>query len=261
MQLANLESNLEVLWASIVENYRSRDLKQPDDKLPAISGLAQRYAEMCDLSESEYHAGLWLKTLVRDLLWVQSLSKMIRVSSNKSRRPGRAPTWSWASVDGNICYENYQKLETTDSARIESCQVELTVDGDVLGQVRSGVLAITCAYMVALAGLPSKRTRKTPDQWYLHSCGRKQHGRRQQILGKSWPDDPSELEPCDGKIEVHCLGLRTCEKLQSIMGPYKNVRGIAVRFDVKAEACKRVGYFNTMHEDFESYGTRDFKIV
>ena len=66
------------------------------DKLVAISGVAKRLG----LPKDEYRAGLWKPGLAKQLQWV--------VATKASRPQGcrgseyRAPSWSWASIDGPV---------------------------------------------------------------------------------------------------------------------------------------------------------------
>lgn len=78
-------------WGDHITQYTSLALTKPSDIFPAISGIAQRYAR-ANIDLGRYLAGLWEKTLLRDLFW--------RPKNNRSEaRLGRwrAPSWSWAS--------------------------------------------------------------------------------------------------------------------------------------------------------------------
>ena len=84
------------------------------DKLIALSGLAHSYYEREGESgvshkdykggrRGKYAAGLWEADMPSALLW----------RSRSAQRPSeyRAPSWSWASVDGRISYDS-QMLES-----------------------------------------------------------------------------------------------------------------------------------------------------
>ncbi|KAF2177851.1 HET-domain-containing protein, partial [Zopfia rhizophila CBS 207.26] len=86
--MASLES-----WRSIVRDYTRRFLTYPSDKLPAISGVAAEYDKIFD---GTYLAGLWQFALVSELMWSSNRSDITRPALQ------RAPSWSWASVDGEI---------------------------------------------------------------------------------------------------------------------------------------------------------------
>ena len=72
-------------------------------QLPALSGLATAFSRRTDYT---YYARLWKQDLIRGFLWEASLS---------SCRPSyyRAPSWSWASIDGEIStFQSREKAET-----------------------------------------------------------------------------------------------------------------------------------------------------
>jgi len=82
------------LWSNIVLEYTRCNLTMESDKLVAISGVAQMIRR---LLKDEYLAGLWRKWLPYHLLWYKE-------NPNDTGRSAvyRAPTWSWASVDGEV---------------------------------------------------------------------------------------------------------------------------------------------------------------
>ena len=91
--------NIRENWRSMVEDYTSRSLTFPSDKLPAISGLAQLAEEN---SPDTYVYGVWRDQLVRSLLW-QHLGQTLSGKRVYSRQAKQwAPSWSWASVDGKV---------------------------------------------------------------------------------------------------------------------------------------------------------------
>ncbi|KAI0548162.1 heterokaryon incompatibility protein-domain-containing protein [Xylaria curta] len=82
-------------WEKIVEEYSSRELTYPHDKLSALSPIAAAFGR----PDSRYVAGLWADRLVRYLLWrSQNPDSASRLSSTV------APSWSWASLAGNIIF-------------------------------------------------------------------------------------------------------------------------------------------------------------
>jgi hypothetical protein len=76
-------------WENLLWSYGTRKLTNASDKLPALSGLASIFAKRM---QDEYVAGLWRSHLIEGLLW-EGLDAR-RVSEY------RAPSWSWASMDG-----------------------------------------------------------------------------------------------------------------------------------------------------------------
>ena len=53
-------------WEAAVSLFSGRKFTHPEDKFPAISALAEGFAEA---SKDEYIAGLWRGALLRELLW------------------------------------------------------------------------------------------------------------------------------------------------------------------------------------------------
>ncbi|KAM0083876.1 hypothetical protein ACKRZS_003916 [Fusarium odoratissimum] len=86
-----------LLWLRIVELYTASALTVPSDKLIACSGIAKRVAEIV---QDDYVAGMWRRYLEGELLW------MVQGNHQPGRwtrpREYRAPSWSWASIDGPI---------------------------------------------------------------------------------------------------------------------------------------------------------------
>ncbi|TGZ81115.1 HET-domain-containing protein, partial [Ascodesmis nigricans] len=105
---------LRHLWNSIVEEYSRRYLTVPGDKLPAIAAVGDSF-HYCFTANCypRYLAGIWhLRdhsseystenlSLIRGLLWFKSYT-------SRFPRPEvyRAPSWSWAAVDGHVIMEN-----------------------------------------------------------------------------------------------------------------------------------------------------------
>lgn len=95
-------------WMNMLELYTARNLTNPYDKLPALAAMAQKYSYSKDI---EYLAGLWKPTFRQDLLWKHHptwVYHLIGVSDagNPLRSNGyRAPSWSWAAIDGMVLSE------------------------------------------------------------------------------------------------------------------------------------------------------------
>jgi hypothetical protein len=121
-------------WASLVEEYCRLSLTHEGDKLPALSGLAHEYQKNWN---DQYLAGLWRNQLWRELQWY-----VAPCEGNSPRRPSkyRAPTWSWASVEGlkSIAFE---RIGHHMSSYIEILRAWTEPAGrDPLGSVTSGTL-------------------------------------------------------------------------------------------------------------------------
>ncbi|KAJ6781597.1 hypothetical protein PWT90_06137 [Aphanocladium album] len=83
-------------WHKLVETYSNRTLTHGHDKLPAISGIAEVLQQK---TASRYVAGLWESNFDLDLLWHKAGSW-----DNAQGSDPQAPSFSWASVDGEVDY-------------------------------------------------------------------------------------------------------------------------------------------------------------
>jgi hypothetical protein len=137
-------------WLAHIESYSKRKLTKPDDKLPALSGIAGKLAQC---TGDTYYAGLWEGHILEDLAWRVYAREEFRVQV-----PGgfahsygvklcdvvvlenyRAPSWSWASLDAPI------RFIPLDFSRIVAefihCHTELA-GTDPFGKVNGGGLKL-----------------------------------------------------------------------------------------------------------------------
>ncbi|QGI71142.1 hypothetical protein CEK26_003479 [Fusarium fujikuroi] len=122
------KASLYQSWYSLLWIYGPRKLTEASDKLPAISGLAGIFAQRLN---DEYVVGLWRSRLLEGLLW-QSL-ECRRVSEY------RAPSWSWASMDGIPGLGVSAPYEEV--ARVLDVKIDLK-GTNIYGEVTSGRLQI-----------------------------------------------------------------------------------------------------------------------
>ncbi|KAF7516247.1 hypothetical protein G7054_g14242 [Neopestalotiopsis clavispora] len=89
-------------WANMVRYYSKRFLTNEQDKLPALSGLAQVHHR---ISGDTYLAGIWKASLPNSLCWYRWGSssgythELGRIGIARRPQKFRAPSWSWASID------------------------------------------------------------------------------------------------------------------------------------------------------------------
>ncbi|KAM0424952.1 hypothetical protein ACHAPT_009753 [Fusarium lateritium] len=83
-------------YYSVVEHYSRRKLTVASDKLPAIAGIASNLGPALG---GEYLAGLWSDDIHRGLQWSSASVSVLDTF--------RAPSWSWASVDGPLSFHYY----------------------------------------------------------------------------------------------------------------------------------------------------------
>jgi hypothetical protein len=121
-------------WNLLLETYTSADLTFVQDKLVAISGLAETWATV---NNSEYLAGLWRDNIPVELLWHKRFPK-----DDVPNRQFTAPSWSWASRDGPIVKQRrFEKGVTLFLIDLIDTKIEL-VGPSQFGQVKSGSLTL-----------------------------------------------------------------------------------------------------------------------
>ncbi len=99
-------------WCAIMQDYTRRGLAMTDDKLVAVAGLARRAHHILG---PKYLAGLWEPQIHVGLLW------MIDEDASASRaKPYRAPSWSWASMDGPVSWSLIDGWVQSDDGFVES---------------------------------------------------------------------------------------------------------------------------------------------
>jgi hypothetical protein len=130
---------LQQWWARVVHLYTSANLTFARDKLPALSGIARRIHSQ---KGGQYLAGLWRDEKIEaQLCW--------RVQEPRTRPTAwRAPSWSWASVDGSISYTPTQEGICDDHyAHVVDANVT-PLAGDIFGELSAGTLHIACTSII-----------------------------------------------------------------------------------------------------------------
>jgi hypothetical protein len=133
------------IWAQLVATYTSLSLSFESDRLPALSGLAQR---MVEVKKSAYLAGLWRRDLPCRLLWFaydaerasEGYEYIYRLVGRRSSSY-LAPTWSWASIESPICFE---RTDHRSKLGVEIIHAECTPAGaDPFGHCASGFVTVS----------------------------------------------------------------------------------------------------------------------
>ncbi|KAM7208241.1 Heterokaryon incompatibility protein (HET) domain containing protein [Naviculisporaceae sp. PSN 640] len=139
------------LWHRWVPWYSDRALTKLSDKLPAVAGLATHLAGSLGWT---YAAGLWEEHIHFGLTW--SAVRPEKLTRN-STSAARAPSWSWASVNGGIQYAALSLCMSHETCPVklgdEDLQIlTLVVEEDIpgtFGSVNSGRMeAMATMYLV-----------------------------------------------------------------------------------------------------------------
>jgi hypothetical protein len=117
-------------WCAQVSQYSDRTLTYGHDKLPATSGLVRALAPKIG---SRYLAGVREGDLARGLAW--AWCSRLRIDG-----PYRAPSWSWASVDGAFEYRFWRPERPP---LLKACEYATTPkDGDLYGETCDGEIKV-----------------------------------------------------------------------------------------------------------------------
>jgi hypothetical protein len=127
--------NPSARWETIILDYTARYITHENDKLPALSGIAKMIQSR---TGDQYLSGLWRNNILRQLCW-RTGPFFLKYIDFEKPKDYRAPSWSWASIDGNISFPS-------DIAKFKAAFVDCTVQplfaNDPFGQVKSGTLVL-----------------------------------------------------------------------------------------------------------------------
>lgn len=120
------------LWDEVVRSYTHTTLTNSSDKMIAISGIAKSFAIILG---DIYVVGMWRGHLHQGLMWKSWGFGHMRTRPTDYR----APTWSWASIEGPVDYVG--QYYRTSAFRVHIKDVVLVHETeDTTGQVRRGHL-------------------------------------------------------------------------------------------------------------------------
>lgn len=127
-------------WKELVERYSARQLTEETDKLLAIGGITHRFQT---IFRDEYMAGLWRGQFPENLLWtiIWGWSNDLELKCPKRSGNYTAPTWSWASVDGEIEFDESEVIHRYAVAHLHNMLIE-PLYGNPLGMLKSGYLRL-----------------------------------------------------------------------------------------------------------------------
>lgn len=143
LDLEQREKN-ETAWFDTVFKYSGRALTKHSDRLPAISGIARAVQIVTD---DTYLAGLWRSNLLHCLLWTSAWYDSKGLISHTRPESFLAPSWSWASVAGQVKYETwiFDALHPAPDTRLLPTILEASttpVGFDAFGQCKGGAIRL-----------------------------------------------------------------------------------------------------------------------
>ncbi|MCJ1442563.1 MAG: hypothetical protein MMC23_003059 [Stictis urceolatum] len=137
-------SHIQHTWKQFVRDFSKSDLTRAEDKLMAMSGIAKR---MKVILGGQYLAGVWTSDLLAGLLWSPELGRL-----TSRPRMYRAPTWSWASLDGGV-FPGWGNMKEALAEYVGAC-VNPVAD-ETYGPVSEGYLKLRGRLVTATITLAS----------------------------------------------------------------------------------------------------------
>jgi hypothetical protein len=87
-------------WYAFVEFYTRKELTFRSDRLPAILGIATRFASLLEFTQM---AGLWFEDLHKGLIW-KGFGFGITRERHATENWSMAPSWSWLAASFSVHY-------------------------------------------------------------------------------------------------------------------------------------------------------------
>lgn len=136
-------------WEELVEEYSCRALTYPRDKLPAFSAIAATFNNSSD----KYIAGLWSRWFFRLLIWKS------KSPEDAVRLAGVAPTWSWASLAGEVEFLFHPTVPYEELVEVIECTTTLKFDFAPYGEIVNSRLIVRGQLELTPADLRDKALR------------------------------------------------------------------------------------------------------
>jgi hypothetical protein len=97
-------------WWTFIKDYTGAKLTKMTDRLVALQGLA---TQVEGLTGERYCAGFWLNSSLPSSLWTAE-SPLLPYPAEY-----RAPSWSWASIDGSVSFSDGVFSDSSNTAVIQ----------------------------------------------------------------------------------------------------------------------------------------------
>jgi hypothetical protein len=228
---SGIEASLFREWQEIVRQFSRRKLTFSKDKLPALGGIANEFSRYW---QTDYLAGLWRHQLREHLAWFVSVVGPHSGSPNTSRPSEfRAPSWSWASVDGDKLrvqslprdslphYEHHISRADGLPCEILACWTKPRSVLNPFGEIHSGALVLKGRLAVGKCG-PGRTDQWAVDRTTILDVNSGKH------IGWFDPDHYSEqpspdyiwcMPLLDYKGKLQCLALTPFSESATVVNP------------------------------------------
>ncbi|KAI8710662.1 hypothetical protein NCS52_01547000 [Fusarium sp. LHS14.1] len=143
------ETQMFYHWQYDVEEFTTRFISKPGDRLPAFAAIAANYAKRLNAKSDQYMAGLWRQWMPFILLWY------IKDVHDEPTYPDlppdeeESPTWSWHLACSGVSwpYMPFQGESDSMTLDIEHCHVALADEKVEYGRVKKGSLKVVGALL------------------------------------------------------------------------------------------------------------------
>ncbi|CAM1505840.1 Fc.00g114770.m01.CDS01 [Cosmosporella sp. VM-42] len=166
--------NLSMIWDRVLKEYSQRDLTSPEsDKLVAISAIAKQMAKEMD---DVYIAGHFWKLLPLSLDWQMEpglaqghrrrdpTRRRINGLATEGDNQGHTPSWSWASMDGEVFLPFRVQKDYISLAEADSFALKPVDEANAEGQIASASLKVS-AYWAEVQWEEDSTTIDSPEAW------------------------------------------------------------------------------------------------
>lgn len=217
----NIDSSIaHKVWLDLIFQYTRKKLTEDGDRLPAISGIADR---LLPLINDTYVAGLWRSHMLEGLQWIVSEDQNDTITSTRRPKEYVAPSWSWASVQGPLSnakdrmgkWETHWDLETWESAiQIIDVKTDLRHKDNPFGQITPGSLRVRARLRQAF--LSAKTTTGPSYDGLVLTHDEHEHPFRRETPNAVRFDLLEEYAERSSREDLWCLEVYRCIKSEPI---------------------------------------------
>ncbi|PVH68919.1 HET-domain-containing protein [Cadophora sp. DSE1049] len=184
-------------WSTFINAYSTCNLTLPRDKLAAISGVARIVQRA---RKDEYIVGMWKEKIISQLRWD------VEAGTGQRITPYVAPTWSWASINGNIEFPSLGHDERH-HVEVENVDIKYATD-DPFGQVTAATLRLNCRSIIrTTVRLPFSKPHETIELPRTSSAPIRLNGRLDVAGGAEVGDGLLYLLPLPSRSRSQVTGL------------------------------------------------------
>jgi Heterokaryon incompatibility protein (HET) len=234
-------------WMRLIISYSYRDATLPSDKLTALAALALYFSPILG---PHYFAGIWGELFLQQLCW-HSPSDTIFFSSPSQYR---APSWSWASVDGPLYFRTYAPNNYLPyRCELVQCRTTLKSKSLSFGEVISGYLTLRA--ILREGRFHATRSKKIT--WQATSLEKENNDDSVSEQGSYWDFARGFSDTAQDNVDapIVCLPMYTVEGME-----VDKVGGLMLNA-LQGGLFRRTGRFVADRSDFDHILQRDVTIV